>query len=341
MGQETGLFGELASLSQESMVKKLWPIDIWLTRTQFYPELVMELKVGLTVAVNYTKDMIVIILHYILQNKLATLALALLAVVRTLLPRLWLSQVLGGKFWPTHALGDAGVLVLYSSTLSFLVSFIWLGLFYLVLMEYRRTLCQITIISAMIDARTRASFSQSYLMSCFWFGLGPEESEAVLARLPLIDLRISSNVAAFWRLREYTVLDRCSEVMAISVLLEIVIIWLLLKFVTTWVVMMAYGGLPAIMIVTLFDLVVFGGMALVALQVALKVNSMMEHHKQGFVEAKYEVTMAYGKLVEDKKEDQEGHSKRGERRASAAPEVGRARGRSGPCRRPSRAGWCE
>jgi hypothetical protein len=296
-GEETGLVGELASLAHESAVKKIWPIDIWLTRTQFYPEVVMELKVGLIVAWNYTKDMIAIILQYILQSKRATIGITLLAVIRTLLPRIWLSQVLGGKFWPTDALGEAGMLVLYSSMVTFVVSFIWLGLFYLVVMEYRRTLCQVTIISAMVDARTRVTFSQSFLMSGQWFGMGPEECEAVLAKLPLLDLRVSSNVAAFWRLREYTVLDRCSGVMAISVLLEMVIIWLFLKFLATYVIMIAYGGLPSIMLVTLFDLVVFGGMSLFALQLALTVNSMMEQHKKAFVEAKYAVTMALGNLV--------------------------------------------
>jgi len=305
-GEETGLVGELASLAHESAVKKIWPIDIWLTRTQFYPEVVMELKVGLIVAVNYTKDMIANILQYILQNKRATVGLTLLAVIRTLLPRIWLSQVLGGKFWPTDAFGEAGMLVLYSSMLTFVVSFIWLGLFFLVLMEYRRTLVQVTIISAMVDARTRVVFSQNFLMSGQWFGMGPEECEAVLAKLPLLDLRVSSNVAAFWRLREYCVLDRCSGVMAISVLLEIVIIWLFLKFVTTYGVMMAYGGLPSIMLVTLFDLVVFGGMSLFALQLALKVNYMMEQHKKAFVESKYAVTMALGNLVHNTKKTPRG-----------------------------------
>jgi hypothetical protein len=139
-------------------------------------------------------------------------------------------------------------------------------------------------------------------MSGQWFGMGPEECEAVLAKLPLLDLRVSSNVAAFWRLREYTVLDRCSGVMAISVLLEMVIIWLFLKFLATYVIMIAYGGLPSIMLVTLFDLVVFGGMSLFALQLALTVNSMMEQHKKAFVEAKYAVTMALGNLVHHTKD---------------------------------------
>jgi len=299
VGEETGLFAELASLSEEGKQKKIWPIDIWLTRTQFYPEVVIDLKAGLIVAMCYTRDMILIILDYIQQNILATVGLTFLALARTILPRIWLGFVLGGKFWPTDTFGDAGKLVFYSSVVSFVTSFLWLGLFYLILMEYRRTLCQMTIISALVDARTRVTFSQSFLMSCFWFGMGPEESEAVLGKLPLLDLRTSSNAAAFWRLREYCTLDRCNERMAISILLEIVIIWLFLKFITTWAVMVAYGGLPAILIVTLFDLVVFGGMALVALQVALKINSMMDQHKQSFVEAKYEVTMAYGRFMHD------------------------------------------
>merc|ERR1719478_904077 len=119
-------------------------------------------------------------------------------------------------------------------------------------MEYRRTQIQMIIISALADAKARVQFSQCFLLSGMWFGMDAEGSEAVLAQLPLFDLRTSSNAAAFWRLREYCTLDRCNERMAISVLLEIVIIWLFLKFAATLVVMITYGGLPAILIVTLF-----------------------------------------------------------------------------------------
>jgi len=294
MGEETGIFSDLAKLSDESQEKKIWPLDIWLTRTQFYPEEVLDLKTGLTVALQYFRDLVMMISDFVQQNYVALAVLTLLAILRTLLPRIWLWKVLDGNFWPTDIYGGGSFMVLYSSILTFCVSLLWLGLFYMIMMEYRRTECQMVIISALVDARMRVKFSQSYLMSCFWFGLDSEQSEAVLAKLPLLDLRTSSNAAAFWRLREYCTLDRCNERMAMSVLLEIVIIWLLLKFVTTLGVMMLYGGLPAILIVTLYDLLIFGGMTLFALQCALKINGMMEQHKQVFVEAKYEVTMEYG-----------------------------------------------
>lgn len=299
-----GLYADLASLSQESKKKSMWPIDIWLTRTQYYPDVEIDVRLGLSVSLHYTYDMLVIIFTYVLKNSLATTVLIVLALARTLLPRFWLWAVLEGKFWPTDVYGAGGMLVLYSSILTFCVSLVWLGLFYFVIMEYRRTMCQMTIISALVDARTRVKFGQNYLMSMFWFGMDSEQSEAVLAKLPLFDLRTSSNVAAFWRLREYCTLDRCNERMTVSVLLEIVIFWLFLKFAATLGVMYAYGGLPAILIVTLFDLLVFGCMALFSLQIALSVNTMMERHKEAFVEAKYEVTMAYGMLhLEEQKAD--------------------------------------
>merc|ERR1719478_33899 len=111
-------------------------------------------------------------------------------------------------------------------------------------MEYRRTQIQMIIISALADAKARVQFSQCFLLSGMWFGMDAEGSEAVLARLPLFDLRSSSNTAAFWRLREYCTLDRCNERMAISMMLEIIIIWLILKFGMTVLVMLTYGGLP-------------------------------------------------------------------------------------------------
>jgi len=304
IGEDMGLFADLAKLSSESKQKSIWPLDIWLTRTQFYPDIEIGLMVGLNVSFHYTKDLLAIIYDYVTQSYLATAVFIVLALVRTMLPRLWLWLVLDGALWPTDVYGTGGQLVLYSSCLTFLVSLVWMGLFYLILMEYRRTLCQMTIISALVDARMRVKFSQSYLLSCFWFGMDADQSEAVLAKLPLIDLRLSSNAAAFWRLREYCTLDRCNERMSVSVLLEIIIIWLLLKFGTTLGVMYMYAGLPAILIVTLFDLVVFGAMALVALQIALAMNTMMEQHKQSFVEAKYEVTMAAGRIRKEEKPDE-------------------------------------
>lgn len=294
-GEATGLFAELAKVSNEAKEKNIWPIDVWLVREQYYPKTYLDVNVGLYVAYKNTIDLWVIVWKYFALRPVQAGLVIFLALTRSILPRFWLHFVLEGKMWPSDTFGAGGRLVAYSTVLTFFVSLVWLGVFWFVLMEYRRNLCQCMIISSIVDARSRVKFSQSYLMSCLWFGMDSDQSEAVLSKMPLLDMRISSNVAAFWRLRDYCTLDRSNERMGMSVLLSIVIIWLLLKFLLTMATMYVSGGLPAILIVTLFDLVVFGIMLIVALQAALAMNSMMDQHKQVFVEAKYEVTMAHGK----------------------------------------------
>jgi len=299
LGVETGLFADLTKLTGEAKEKSIWPIDIWLVREQFYPGTRIDLDTGLTVAYKNTVSMLSIAFDYISKSPVSAIVICILAAIRALLPRLWLWLVLGGKLWPSDPFSAAGRLVAYSTLVTFAVSSVWIGLFGFVLMEYRRNVVQCVILSALVDMKSRVKLSQYFLMSCMWFGLGPDESESVLAKLPLLDLRVSSNIAAFWRLREYVTLDRMGERMAISFLLEIVIIWLVLKFAVTMGTMYVYGGLPAVLIVTLFDLIVFGVLIIIALKSALEMNGMMDQHKQVFVEAKHEVTLAHGARLKE------------------------------------------
>jgi hypothetical protein len=300
-GIRTGMFSDLDSLTSEAYEKNIWPIDVWLVRDQYYPKTYLTLDIGLRVAYRNARDLVKVLATWFHARPGSLTILALLALVRAFLPRFWLWLVLHGRFWPEPIFGPAGKLVFYSTLVTFAVSIVWIGLFWFVMMEYRRNLVQSMIISALVDARSRVKFSQSYLMSCLWFGMDSDQSEEVLGKLPLIDLRISSNVASFWRLHEYAILDRSNERMGISVLLEIVIIWLLLKFLVTSATIAAYEGLPAVLIVTCYDLVIFGAMIVLALKSALDMNNMMSTNKQVVVQAKYEVTMAHGAVHKENK----------------------------------------
>lgn len=294
VGQEMGLYAELDRLHDEAAEDTLWPIDLWMVRAQFYPEVEIGLWVGFRVALYCAKDIMTIVFDYVSRHITLAVFIFILSVMRAILPRLWLWAVLGGSFWPADRFGTAGLLVLCTTCWTWLCSLFWTGLFFVLLLEYRRTVCQMTIVSALVDARTRVIYCQNFLLSNFWFGLSPEESEAALEKLPILDICTSSNAAAFWSIREYCILGRCRERMNVSVFIEIVVIWLFLKFLTTIVVMFVTHNLPAILIETLFDLLVFGSMTVFALHGALWINSMMDGHKQSFAEAKYMVTMEYG-----------------------------------------------
>jgi len=300
IGTETGLHSALSELSEEAKEKNIWPLDIWLVRHQWYPDTAISVWDGLRIAYWNARALLNISNSYMMANPFALTILILLSLTRTFLPRFWLHYILGGEFWPSDPYGPAGLVVAYSTLMTFVVSFCWIGLFYFVLMEYRRNLCQVILVSALVDARMRVVWSQSYLMSMFWFGMDSDKSEEVLGKMPLLDLRVSSNVAAFWSLREYVTLDRSNERMAVSILMEIIIVWITLKFCATiFTIYSSKTGLPAVLVVTLFDLFVFGSLVLFALQTALKLNDLMEKHKEVFAQAKYEVSMAHGRALRE------------------------------------------
>lgn len=191
--------------------------------------------------------------------------------------------------------GALGLVRLYSAFVSFVVGLCWMSLLFYISMEYRRTLAQLISFTAMADASRRMEYVQCYLMSCFWYNLDAENSKDVLSRMPLFDLRISSNVVAFWRLREFVALDRADEYMALSVLIQMVSSYLLLEFLATVFVMFISENIPSLFLVTLFDLVVIGGMILFGLFNSVKVNKTLESHKEILAKARYLVAQREAK----------------------------------------------
>merc|ERR1719440_2720114 len=120
-----------------------------------------------------------VVLEYLAINPKAAVLIVILAGARTMLGRIWLMHVNDGFFWPADP--NAQIIVLYSTILTFVVSLFWLGLFFLIVMEYRRTIVQMVITSALVDAKKRVLYQQNYLMSMFWFGMDWPEVEAVLS----------------------------------------------------------------------------------------------------------------------------------------------------------------
>lgn len=299
---ERGLWANLALLNDEAAEKHIWAIDIWLANTQFYHREEsdkMSIKTGVILAFMVTKDIFLMEVAFLRKGTFRLVLVTTLALIRAMLPRLWLKTVNGGHMWPPEFLSPASFMVLYSTSVTFVVGFCWISLFYCILMDYRHNLVQMVGVSALVDPAMRYIYSQYYLMSMFWFGLNSDECEEALARLPLLDLRDASNAAAFWRIREYAALDASNERMAISILLEIVIMWLFLKFVTVVSIMSFSKTLPAVLSVMLFDLAVFGALIIIALETALKLNTVMDEHKRIFVDGRYMISGEMNKLGDD------------------------------------------
>mmetsp|Transcript_101865 Transcript_101865/g.197126 ORF Transcript_101865/g.197126 Transcript_101865/m.197126 type:complete len:667 (-) Transcript_101865:51-2051(-) len=298
-GKSRALSSILRNTQAEASVKGLWAIDIFLVREQYAEMEDFELWKGLRIVYRQTKDMCHWICLSYWRSPAFCVLFILLALARAILPRFWLWYVLGGEMWPDTL--RAQVLVGTNVVMQTLVFAFWLSLFYVVLDEYKRNVAQVTILSALVDPRMRVKYSERFLMSMMEFNLSPEEGIQVLSKLPLLSLQNANNAAAWWRLREYVTLDRANERIAIELFLEILVIWLGIKFVVTfWVMKTTRDGVPALLAVTMFDIIVFGLMMLWALQVALRVNDRYDRHKRILVEAKYHVSNSLASIDPDR-----------------------------------------
>mmetsp|Transcript_145262 Transcript_145262/g.253522 ORF Transcript_145262/g.253522 Transcript_145262/m.253522 type:complete len:677 (+) Transcript_145262:88-2118(+) len=289
---EKGIFNELTKVSYEAQQQNLWPIDIWVVDSQFYGA-PGDNRDGLLhaskVACLTTAELMYLVFQYMFQQKLRVVVFAFLSFIRAILPHLWRNYVEGQELLPTDSWGPARITRVYSTLVAFVVGMCWMSLFFFLAMEYRRTLAQMVSFTAMADASRRIEYAAYYLVSSLWFSLSVEESKEVLAKLPLLDLRVSNNVVAFWRLREYITMDRSDESMGISILIQIVAIYLILEFLATVAVMYVSETIPSLFLVTVFDLVVIGGMILFSLVSSVQMNSTMESHKEILAKARYMV----------------------------------------------------
>merc|ERR1719443_1134321 len=115
----------------------------------------MDLSTGLGICYQQTVDVLKVVAAYFLRNLGAAMVVCTLSLIRSLLPRFWLWLVLKGEFWPSDLYGPGGILVAYSTAVTFVVSMAWIGLFWVVLADYRRNLVQTVIVSSVVDPQSR------------------------------------------------------------------------------------------------------------------------------------------------------------------------------------------
>lgn len=292
-GESRALSTLMRTTQPEATFRGVWAIDLFLVREQYAELEGFELLKGLKIVYLQMRDILKWIFTCYRRCPCSCVVFVLLALARSILPRFWLWYVNDGLLWPDSR--RAQVLVFSNIVMQTSVCLFWLSLFYVVLDEYKRNVAQVTILSALIDPRMRVKYSERFLMNMMEFNMASDEAAEVLSKLPLLSLSNANNAAAWWRLREYVTLDRANERIAIELFLEILIIWLVIKFaVTIWVIRTSdpEDGVPALLAVTMFDIIVFGIMVLWALQVALRVNDRYDRHKRVLVEAKYHVSNA-------------------------------------------------
>jgi len=213
---------------------------------------------------------------------------------RALVPRLWVAFYIGEQFFPSDP--ALCCIACWNILGAFCTTFVWLTIFYVMTTEYNNNVIQAMMISALVDPRCRMRYVDEVL------GRGPAKDIAkrkeMIAAIPLLNLRIPVNVTGFWRIREFGVVDRSNERMAMENLMDSLFFWFVINFALTLIDLFKGATyLSALAPLLLFDCVVYGSMGIVALMSAVSVNQLMEEHKRIFVESRYDTVRAEIKLM--------------------------------------------
>lgn len=296
--ESEGFFTKLGNMQKKATSTGLWAIDVFMIwgrdhERPWRPTQMEALTLRMKVASQKVLHSICSMYAELRKSPAAFIGIFVFALFRAVLPRCWIIGVRGGDFLPSNLIPL--IVTLNSCAVRFFTSFLWLSTFYVCVAAYRTNVNQVMLISAIVDPRIRMRYTMEVLMEAI-----PDEDEAkqVLKKLPLLDLKKGTNVAAFWRLREYCMLDRSNERMAMEVLMEMLILWIIMNFLVTALTVYFVSPLTPLIVVTVLDLLVFGFMLLIGLAAALDVNTLMANHVREFVEARYSVTLSLAQAKE-------------------------------------------
>lgn len=293
-GETRTFFDKLKEHRNDAQERGLWSLDIYVVWSQYH-EKATPLLHRLNVNLHKFASTVSWLVSDLMKLPVVCCAIFFLAAFRAMIPRIWTWGVLGGPFLPSDICPL--ILSLYSSFIFFLISFLWLGLFYVMVMEYKKQLCQVILVSAMVDPKMRMTYMQMYLPHD-----DPEqkhEAEKIMHNLPLINLKIATNINAFWKLREYCTLDRSNERMGMHVLMDMVVFWFTLNLLITLAGLFIYQALPPTIPVMLFDIFCFGSLLLRALESAMRVNQFMDDHENMLKQARYDLCIDLSQLEVD------------------------------------------
>eukprot|EP00929_Paragymnodinium_shiwhaense_P014277 TRINITY_DN122175_c0_g1_i1.p1 TRINITY_DN122175_c0_g1~~TRINITY_DN122175_c0_g1_i1.p1 ORF type:complete len:668 (-),score=165.08 TRINITY_DN122175_c0_g1_i1:78-2081(-) len=224
------------------------------------------------------------VFEYLVKSPLTAIAVLLLTLPRVLIPRLWLKYYLGGAFLPSQFSDLCFVVV--SNLLMFIASFFLLSLFVVMTLDYAKNAHQAYLLSALVNMEARQVYARYTLVD--YYGLEPEEAEAELVKLPLLDLRRIRNVVAFWELRNFLILDRANDRAGMQILITTGLMLLTFNTVLAFYDMYVLPYIPPMVPMVIYDLVVMGSLIIYALHVALQMNFWMGEHAKYFTQARHD-----------------------------------------------------
>eukprot|EP00746_Dinoflagellata_sp_MGD_P001349 gnl/MRDRNA2_/MRDRNA2_102533_c0_seq1.p1 gnl/MRDRNA2_/MRDRNA2_102533_c0~~gnl/MRDRNA2_/MRDRNA2_102533_c0_seq1.p1 ORF type:complete len:790 (-),score=107.23 gnl/MRDRNA2_/MRDRNA2_102533_c0_seq1:9-2378(-) len=289
-GVPCGIFSKLEQDSVAAVEKGLWSHDVYVMWAYQHGD-----YISVCSRLHLMCLKLIALLAYVgselCKTPFTLMFVIVFAVTRVALPRLWLWIVLDGMLFPKQVAPIAIVVV--SSILTFFTSFFWIGLFLVILQEYKRNVSQSLLISGLIDPRSRIDYARRYLQGC-----SKDQVENIMCCMPLIALINATNVSAFWKLREYGVLDRAKARMAMEVLMDMVLIWLIISIMVVLFLMSTLQPYTAWAPVLLLDMLVFGWLTLHALRISLQISDAQDKHVKVLAESQYDVAQKCAELKE-------------------------------------------
>jgi hypothetical protein len=294
LGSPRSFFTKLREHCNDAEKRGLWSLDVFVFWSQYH-EKATPLHIRMRVTYHKLLSTWSWLLEELLKQPVMCFLIFLLAVIRSIIPRVWTWGVLGGKFLPSEPCPM--VLSLWSTFVFFLISFMWLGLFYLMVLEYRKQLCQVVLVSATVDPTMRMTYMKMYLKH--ETVEEKHEAEQIMCNLPLLNLKVESNLTAFWKLRDYCTLDRSNERIGMHVLMDLVVFWFTLNLIVALSGLFIFQTLPPTAPVMIFDILTFGGVMIWALEGAMRVNQYLDDHEQLLKQARYDLCMDWTQMEFD------------------------------------------
>lgn len=289
-GASCGFFSKLQEDSEAAVRKGLWSHDVYVMWSRQYEEYV-PLGSRLYLMCSKTYALMAYVASELSRMPLSLFCVIVICLMRVMLPRLWLWIVLDGMLFPKQIAPQ--YVVALGCLVTFITSFFWIGLFVVIIHGYGRNISQSMLISGLIDPQSRIEYARQYL-----HGYSKNKVENIMCCMPLVGLMHAANVSAYWRLRQYGVLDRAKMRMAMEVLMDMLVIWLLSSVMVVLILMWTFQPYTAWAPVIVLDLVVFGGLALRALHISLKVSEAQNKHMRVFAESQYDVAQKCAELKE-------------------------------------------
>jgi hypothetical protein len=289
-GMPCGIVSKLEQEKAAAVEKGLWSHDVYVMWSHQHGDYI-PLFSRLHLMLLKTYALLIFVVFELCRKPLALFFVILAAATKVVLPRLWLWIALDGMLIPKQP--AALCLVIASSLMTFFTTFFWIGLLLVISQEYSRNVSQSLLISGLIDPQSRIEYARGYLQ-----GRSKDQIETIMCCFPLVSLMHATNVSAFWKLREWGVLDRAKARMAMEVLMDMLVIWLTISIVVVLFLMSTFQPYTAWAPVLLLDLLVCGGLALHALQTSLKVSDAQLKHMHVFAESQYDVVQKCAELKE-------------------------------------------